>query len=80
MYVLAKQCIFEQTPVSLLLNEKFYTSHPTIFILIDILKKVEATTYVKPRSLHSQTPKKRVEKETLNFVMKQYGKTKKSLG
>ena len=55
-------------------NEQFYTSHPTIFIFIDILKKVQATTYGKLRSLNYQTPRKRVEKEKLHFLMNQYSK------
>ena len=50
------------------------TSYPIIFIDIDILKKDEATRYVKLRSLDYQTPKKRVKKEKLNFLMNQYCK------
>ena len=48
-------------------NEQFYTSHPTLIIYIDILKKVQATTYVKLWSLDYQTPRKKVEKEKHHF-------------
>ena len=56
------------------INEQFYTSHPTIFIYIDILKKVQATTNVKLRSLDYQTPRKKVEKENLHFLRNHYSK------
>jgi hypothetical protein len=32
-------------------NEQFYSHHPNIYIFIDVIKKIQATTYVKMRSL-----------------------------
>ena len=46
--------------------------HTTIFIFTDILKKVQATTYVKLRSLDFQTPVRRKGKEKFKFLMEQY--------
>ena len=33
-------------------NEQFYAAHPTIFIFLDVLSKIQTTTYVKVRTIH----------------------------
>jgi hypothetical protein len=55
-------------------NEQFYSAHPTIFIFIDVLQKVQAATYIKMRSMDNQAPIRRIEKDKICFLMEQYGK------
>jgi len=55
-------------------NEQFYSAHPTIFIFTDVLRKVQAATYIKMRSMDNQAPICRIEKDKICFLMEQYGK------
>ena len=53
------------------LNGQFYSHHPTIFILLDVLKKLQATTYVKARALLRPS---NTNSSTTNYAQKQYEK------
>ena len=55
-------------------NGQFYSAHPTIFVFIDILKKVQATTYVRLRSMDTPAPLRRSEKEKLEYLKEQFQK------
>ena len=53
------------------LNGQFYSHHPTIFVLLDVLKKLQATTYVKARALLRPS---NTNSSTKNYAQKQYEK------
>ena len=36
------------------LNAQFYACHPSIFIFLDVLLKIQTTSYIKIRTLHIQ--------------------------
>ena len=40
----------------------------------DVLRKVQAATYIKMRSIDNQAPIRRIEKDKICFLMEQYGK------
>ena len=44
-------------------NEQFYAAHPTIFIFLDVLSKIQTTTYVKVRTIHMPAVIRRSEME-----------------
>ena len=50
-------------------NEQFYSHHPNIYIVIDVIKKNQATTYVKMRSLDMPAAVTKQEKEKMDFVI-----------
>jgi hypothetical protein len=46
-------------------NTLFYSAHPDIFVIIDVLKNVQKDTYIKLRSTHLNTRRTDIiEKET----------------
>ena len=53
-------------------NEQFYSHHPNIYIFIDVIKKIQATTYVKMRSLDMPAAVRKQEKEKMDFVIEKY--------
>jgi hypothetical protein len=53
-------------------NEQFYSHHPNIYIFIDVIKKIQATTYVKMRSLDMSAAVRKQEKEKMDFVIEKY--------
>ena len=53
------------------LNEQFYTAHPTIFLFLEVLVKLQAKTYVKMRGTNVVAPYKKTEKE---LILKQFEK------
>jgi hypothetical protein len=55
-------------------NEQFYAAHPTIFIFLDVLSKIQTTTYVKVRTIHMPAVIRRSEMEKLSYLMDQYSK------
>jgi hypothetical protein len=50
-------------------NEQFYIHHPTIFIFIDVLTKIEATTYIKIRAIDNVAIVNRKEKQKIDFLI-----------
>ena len=44
-------------------NAQFYTTHPTIFIFLEVLAKLQVTTYVKMRGTNIAAPYKKAERE-----------------
>ena len=55
-------------------NSQFYSSHPSIFVLLDVLQKIQTTTYIKIRSSSATAPVRKNDRERLNFVTEQYQK------
>jgi hypothetical protein len=62
------------SPKNDLRNEQFYAAHPTIFIFLDVLSKIQTTTYVKVRTIHMPAVIRRSEMEKLSYLMDQYSK------
>jgi hypothetical protein len=56
------------------LNAQFYACHPSIFIFLDILLKIQTTSYIKIRTLHIQAATRKNEKERLYFAIETYEK------
>lgn len=50
----------------------FTPHYPNIYIFMDVIKKIQATTYIKFRSLDVSAAVRRHEKEKMNFVSKKY--------
>ena len=55
-------------------NEQFYSHHPNVFIFVDVIKKIQATTYVKMRTLGMPAAVRKPEKEKMDFVLDRYNK------
>ncbi|CAC5397336.1 unnamed protein product [Mytilus coruscus] len=53
------------------LNEQFYASHPNIFVFVDVLLKLQTTSYIKMRTLTVKAPVRKYEKEKMNFLLEQ---------
>ncbi|KAJ8304917.1 hypothetical protein KUTeg_018500 [Tegillarca granosa] len=53
-------------------NGQFYTSHPNIFVFLDVLKQIQTTTYVKMRSLNNEALVRRAETERLRYSIDKY--------
>jgi hypothetical protein len=45
------------------LDAQFYTCHPSIFIFLDVLLKIQTTSYIKIRTLHIQLPQEKMKKK-----------------
>jgi hypothetical protein len=43
-----------------------------IYIFIDVIKKIQATTYIKMRSLDMSAAVRKQEKEKMDFVIEKY--------
>ena len=53
-------------------NEQFYSHHPNIYIFIDVIKEIQATTCLKMRSLDMPAAVRKEEKEKMDFVIEKY--------
>jgi hypothetical protein len=49
------------------LNAQFYACHPSIFIFLDVLLKIQTTSYIKIRTLDIQAVTRKHEKERLCY-------------
>ena len=56
------------------LNAQSYMCHPTIFIFLDVLLKIQTPSYTKIRTLHIQAATRKNEKERLDFAIETYEK------
>jgi hypothetical protein len=56
------------------LNEQFYSPHPTIFVFIDVVQKLQSVSYMKMRGNDTQALTRRTEREKHQFLMRQYNK------
>lgn len=59
------------------LNAQFYMSHPSIFIFMDVLQKLQSITYVKMRSCHQPRRPEKSEREKVEFSIAQFEKFEK---
>ena len=55
-------------------NEQFYAAHSTIFAFLDVITKIQITTYIKIRTLHQPAVVRRSEMDKLTFLMEKYAK------
>ena len=55
-------------------NEQLYSPHPSIFNFIDVVKKIQSTTYFTMRSLNVNAPLSKVEREKLQLLSEQFQK------
>ena len=53
-------------------NGQFYSTHPSIFTFIDVITKIQTTTYVKMRCLNIDTALQKPEKERISFLLRQF--------
>ena len=54
-------------------NDQFYSKHPNMFIYVDVVKKIQATTYIKIRSMDTPAAVRRWEKEKTDYLMEKHG-------
>ena len=54
------------------LNVHFYASHPNISFFVDVIKKMQATTYINIRAIDSIFAPRRCEMEKLLFAVAQF--------
>jgi hypothetical protein len=54
------------------LNAHFYASHPNIFLCVDVIKKMQATTYIKICAIDSMFTPCRCEMEKHQFAVVQF--------
>lgn len=45
------------------LNEQFYSPHPTIFVFMDVVQKLQSVSYVKMRGSDTQALTRRTDQE-----------------
>ena len=55
-------------------NTQFYTTHPTFFVFLEVLVKLQAMTYVKMRGTKVVSPFKETEREIKELTLRQYEK------
>jgi hypothetical protein len=55
-------------------NEQFYAAHQTILAFLDVITKIQITTYIKIRTLHQPAVVRHSEMDKLTFLMEQYAK------
>ena len=55
-------------------NQQFYAAHSTIFAFLDVITKIQITTYIKIRTLHQPAVVRGSEMDKLTFLMEQYPK------
>ncbi len=53
-------------------NGQFYSTHPSIFTFIDVITKLQTTTYVKMRCLNVDAALRKPEKERISFLLRQF--------
>ena len=56
------------------IDAQFYSAHPSIFVFIDVLQKVQATTYLKMRSTDQAVTARKEDKTRTEFTISQYRK------
>jgi hypothetical protein len=57
-------------------NQQFYAAHSTIFAFLDVITKIQITTYmyIKIRTLHQPAVGRRSEMDKLTFLIEKYAK------
>lgn len=55
-------------------NEQFYTSHPSIFVFLDVLVKLQSNTYIKIRSVSKPATVRKPEQNRNEYAISQYNK------
>lgn len=55
-------------------NDQFYSSHPSMFVFIDNIIKLQATTYIKLRSTNGTAVRSRHNSEKESFAVETYQK------
>ena len=55
-------------------NAQFYSAHPSLFVFMDVLQKVQATTYLKMRSIDQAVTARKEDKTLTEFAISQYRK------
>ena len=55
-------------------NSQFYASHPSIFIFLNVLQKIQTTTYIKIRSLSTCAPVRKADRERIESVVEMFRK------
>ena len=55
-------------------NAQFYSAHPSIFLFMDVLQKVQATIYLKMRSTDQVVTARKEDKTQTEFGSSQYRK------
>lgn len=55
-------------------NAQFYSSHPSIYVFIDVLIGIQATTYIKMRTLNSAAPVQKNDREKIQFLVEEHQK------
>ena len=55
-------------------NAQFYSAHPSSFVFMDLLQKVQATTYLKMRSTDQTVTARKEDKTRTEFAISQYRK------
>ena len=53
-------------------NQQFYSAPPTIFAFVDVILKLQTTTYVKIRSLDLPANTRKNDQEKIDFLLDQY--------
>ena len=53
---------------------QFYYPHSSMFVFLDTLTKIQATTYIKIRSTSSEAVRSRHDSEKENFAKEKYPK------
>jgi hypothetical protein len=53
-------------------NRQFYSTHLSIFTFIDVITKIQTTTYVKMRCLNVDAALRKPEKERISFLLRQF--------
>ena len=54
-----------------LFNAQFYSAHPSLFVFMDVLQKVQATTYLKMRSTDQALTARKEDKTRTEFTISQ---------
>ena len=55
-------------------DEQFYSAHPAIFVFMDVLQKLQTTTYIKIRSTGKQVIPRKADRERTEYIISQYNK------
>ena len=56
------------------IDAQFYSAHPSIFVFMDVLQKVQATTYLMMRSTDQAVTARKEDKTRTEFTISQYRK------
>ena len=55
-------------------NEQFYTSHPSIYVYLDVLVKLQSTNYIKIRSISKPATMRKPEQNRNEYAISHYNK------